>query len=490
MKSITSLLSIIVLGFGLFGCAAKEEVPIANTGAAAPYGVVGIGYSETLTAICSTVPLPWTLSSGVLPPGLNNFDGATGVVGGIPNVAGNVTVVFAGTNSTGKTENCSVSFVVRPGMDRVSVDIIGNSVFGTVNTEPSISEIDGRYIAFTSAPSILSPGASLIAGVTGQQIYLHDRQTGRLSLVSQDNFGTPGFGGTSSAASVSADGRFIVFVSTATNLVPGVSGPQIYLHDTQPAPNGRTTLVSKDASGSPASTTGFSPLSNTSPRISGDGRFIVFVSTATNLVSGVTGQQIYLHDTQPAPNGQTTLVSKDASGSPASTGSSNLSPTISADGRFIAFVSTATNLVSGVTGQQIYLHDTQPAPNGRTTLVSKDASGSPASTTGFPTLSNTSPRISADGRFIAFVSTATNLVSGVSGQQIYLHDFVGNVTRLVSQDNAGIPASTGSPIIVLSNTSPTISADGRFVAFVSSATNLVTAPPAAAAFDVYVRAMP
>ena len=483
MKSLTSLLSITVLGFGLFGCAAKEEVPIANTAAAAPYGVVGIAYSETLATTCSTVPLPWTVSSGALPTGVS-FVGTTGVVDGTPNVAGNFTVVFAGTDSTGKTENCAVSFVVHPRTDRVSVDTFGSSVAGAVNKEPTISSVDGRFIAFTSIPSFT--GAALIAGVAGPQILLHDRQTGQPSLISKDNFGSAGIGGASSAASISADGRFIAFVSTATNLVPGVTGQQVYLHDrqTSPAfPNGKTTLVSKDGAGNPASATGFSSLSNTLPRISADGRYIAFVSTATNLAPGLSGQQIgqqiYLHDTQLLPNGQTTLVSKDASGFPASTGSSNISPTISADGRYIAFVSTATNLAPGLSGQQIgqqiYLHDTQLLPNGQTTLVSKDASGFPASTGS----SNISPTISADGRYIAFVSTATNLAPGLSGQQIgqqiYLHDtqlLPNGQTTLASKDGSGFPAST-TTLPSLSNTSPTISADGQFIAFVSTATNLV-----------------
>ena len=438
MKSLTSLLSITVLGFGLFGCAAKEEVPIANTAAAAPYGVVGIAYSETLATTCSTVPLPWTVSSGALPTGVS-FVGTTGVVDGTPNVAGNFTVVFAGTDSTGKTENCAVSFVVHPRTDRVSVDTFGSSVAGAVNKEPTISSVDGRFIAFTSIPSFT--GAALIAGVAGPQILLHDRQTGQPSLISKDNFGSAGIGGASSAASISADGRFIAFVSTATNLVPGVTGQQVYLHDrqTSPAfPNGKTTLVSKDGAGNPASATGFSSLSNTLPRISADGRYIAFVSTAMNLAPGLSGQQI---------------------------------------------------------GQQIYLHDTQLLPNGQTTLASKDGSGFPASTTTLPSLSNTSPTISADGQFIAFVSTATNLVPGVlSGPQVYRHDtqtspsFPFGQTIVVSKNEAGTPVSV--PISTINPPAPVVAANGAFVAFASSANNLVTTPPSAAVSDIYVRAIP
>ena len=467
MKSLASLLSIIVIGFGHFGCAAKEEVPIANTAAVAPYGVVGNSYSATLTTICSTVPLPWTVSSGALPSGVN-FVGATGVVTGTPAVAGNFTVVFTGTDSTGKPMTCAVLFVIHPRTDRVSVDTFGNSVAGAANREPSISSADGRFVAFTSVPSL--SGAALIAGVAGQQILLHDRQTGQPSLISKDNFGSAGIGGASSAASISADGRFIVFVSTATNLVPNVTGQQVYLHDrqTSPAfPNGKTTLVSKDGAGNPASAGG-SILSNASPTISADGRYVAFVSNATNLdplVPVGSGLQIYLHDRQTS---QTSLVSKASDGT-AGTGGISSAPSISADGNFVAFVSNATNLVTSIsiTGQQIYLHDTQ---NRQTTLVSKDASGSPASIPGFPSIPNTSPRISADGRYIAFVSTATNLVSGVTGQQIYLHDRQTSQTSLISKDSLG-NAGTGGI-----SSAPSVSTDGRFVVFVSTATNLVNTP--------------
>jgi Tol biopolymer transport system component len=416
-----------------------------------------------------------------LPTGLS-LNEATGDVTGTPAAAGNFTVVFAGKDSMGNIETCPVSFVVHPRTDRVSIDTNGNSVAGSTNREPSISSTDGRFIAFTSS------GSALIPGVVGQQIYLHDRQTGQPSLVSKDNSGSAGIGGVSSAPSVSADGRFVAFVSTATNLVPGVTGQQIYLHDTQTSPsfpNGRTTLVSKDSSGIPASAGPLIILSNTSPTISANGRFITFVSNATNLVPGVSGQQIYLHDTQPVPNGQTTLVSKDGSGIPANVGSSNITPRISANGLFVAFVSTATNLVPGVSGQQIYLHDTQPVPNGQTSLVSKDGSGSPA-TAGLSILSNTSPTISADGRFVAFASNATNLV-GNFGLQIYLHDtqtsvtFPNGQTTLVSKDGLGNPA-TAVPLNI-SNTLPTISTDGRFVAFLSTATNLV---PGVSGLQIYL----
>ncbi len=465
MKSIASVLSIIALGFGLLGCPSSgggggggSTSSFAVSTTAANFGVVGNSYTSTFAATGGTAPYMWTDVATALPVLGLSLDPVTGVISGSPTTttATDFAVTFLVTDSAGGTASGPVTLRLRPRTDRASVNTEGDAVAGSSNTGPSISRTSGRFIAFSSA-------ATLVTGVTGDQVYIHDRNTGQPGLVSKSSLGIAGIGGVSSAPSISADGRFIAFVSTATNLVPSVSGQQIYLHDTQPLPNGRTTLVSKDGSGNPAS----AGSSNISPTISADGRFIAFVSTATNLVPSVSGQQIYLHDTQPLPNGRTTLVSKDGSGNPASAGSSNISPTISADGRFIAFVSTATNLVPSVSGQQIYLHDTQPLLNGQTTLVSKDGLGNPASAGS----SNISPTISADGRFIAFVSAATNLVPSVSGQQIYLHDtqpLPNGQTTLVSKDGSGNPASTNSL-----NASPTISADGRFVAFASNATNLV-----------------
>jgi Tol biopolymer transport system component len=348
MKSIASVLSIIALGFGLLSCTSSggggggSSPSLAVSTTAADFGVVGnVGYSSTLSATGGTPPYTWTdVATALLPLGLA-LDTTTGVISGAPTTttATAFAVTFQVVDSAGGTASGSVILRLRPRTDRASVDTAGDSVAGS-STEPSINRTGGRFIAFSST-------ANLMTGVTGNQVYVHDRQTGQLGLVSISSAGVPGIAGTSNAPSISADGRFIVFVSSATNLVASITGQQIYLHDTQTSmafPNGQTTLVSKDGSGSPAT----SGSSNTSPTISADGRFIAFVSNATNLV-GNFGQQIYLHDTQTSmafPNGQTTLVSKDGSGSPATAGSNNLSPVITTNGAFVAFVSSAPNLVT------------------------------------------------------------------------------------------------------------------------------------------------
>ena len=414
MKSIASVLSIIALGFGLFGCSSSGGGgggTFAITTTTAPFGVVGNVYSTTLATTGGTAPLTWTVFGGALPAGLNLTNTATGEVTGIPTLpAGNFTATFTVTDSTGKTATGSVLFLIHTRTDRVSVDSNGNSVAGATNTEPSISRTGGRFIAFTST------GSTLIAGVVGQQIYVYDRQTGQPSLASKSSLGSAGIGGVSSAASVSADGRFIAFASTATNLVAGVSGQQIYLHDTQTSvafPNGQTTLVSKNNSGVASDGS-----IKTNPAISADGRFITYEANATTLVAGVSGQQIYLYDMQTSvafPNGQTTLVSQNNSGT-AGDGVSK-TPTISNDGRFIAFASSSSNLVIGISGAQIYRHDTQASvafPNGQTIPVSIDEAG--VAGVGL----STGPAIIDDGSVTAFVSTAPLVPGAAATSDIYV----------------------------------------------------------------------
>jgi Tol biopolymer transport system component len=532
MKSTASLLSIIALGLGFISCSGgggggggSSTPAVAVSTTAANYGVVDNSYTSTLVATGGTPPFTWTDVDNTLPLGLV-FDTATGIISGTPTAttAHAFTEIFLVTDSGGRTASGPVTLRIRPRTDRASVNSAGNSITGSSNTEPSISRTSGRFIAFSST-------ASLVTGVTGNQVYVHDRQTGQPSLVSQSSAGVPGTGGTSNAPSISADGRFIAFVSTAN--LTGAPGKQVYRHDRQ---NGQTILVSKDSNGAPSI-----GAENNSPSISADGRFIAYVSDAANLVPSVNGQQIYLHDTQTSvtfPNGQTTLVSKNGAGAPATAGSTNTSPSISGNGRFIVFASDATNL--GTTGaQQVYLHDTQggqtilisknndPTPaqgNGdssapsissdgcfvaftsastnlddpaanqiyvrgplvdagcvgpeRTTLVSKNSSGVVGNG-----LLNSSPVISATGRFIAFVSNAANLVPGVSGQQIYCHDtqtsgaFPHGQNVVVSLNSAGLPGG--------SSTAPSMTDDGGFITFSSSAPLIFPA----AASDVYVRAV-
>ncbi len=321
--------------------------------------------------------------------------------------------------------------------------------------EPDISAA-GRYIAFYSdATDLVSPATS------GYQIFRRDRQTGTTTLVSANASGVQGNNG-SYEARISADGRYVTFYSHATNLVsPATSGQQVFVRDMQ---TGTTRLVSADAGGIQGNK------SSERPRISADGRYIIFYSEATNLVSPATsGQQVFMRDMQ---TGTTTLVSANASGVQGN--AESYSSSISANGRYVTFHSRATNLVSPATSRQnVFMRDMQ---TGTTTLVSANTVGVEGDNDSYRSI------ISADGRYITFSSEASDLVSpATSGEQVFMRDMQTGTTTLVSANASGVQGDNDSY-------SPCISADGRYVAFASYAYNLVS--PATSQDHVYVTGSP
>ena len=202
--------------------------------------------------------------------------------------------------------------------------------------------------------------------------------------------------------------------------------------------------------------------------ISADGRFVTFNSTASNLVAGDSNAvgDVFVHDRQ---SGATTRVSVDSAGNQANGVSTR--PAISADGRFLAFESAASNLVDGDTNgvADVFVHDLQ---TGTTTRVSLTNTGEQANGQSFGSTAGPDLALSADGRFIAFQSRATNLVAGDTNNQldVFVRDRTALTTTRVSVSSGG--AQSGPPIPVI-DASPAISADGRFVAFTSGASNLV-----------------
>ena len=405
MKSIASVLSIIALGFGLLGCPGSGGGGGSSTSAfavsttSANFGVVDNVYTSTLATTGGTAPFTWTLFSGALPTGLPNLslDPATGVVSGTPTVVGNFNATFTVKDSTGQTATGSVLFAVHPRTDLVSIDNSIPPVPGGGSSSPSISD-DGRFVAFASS-------ATLILGVVGSQIYIHDWQTNQTSLVSQNAVGTAG-NGTSSQPTISSNGQFVAFTSLAANLAatPGGSGTQIFLRDTQ---TNTTALVSRVGLGNAGDG------ASSQPTISGDGRFVAFTSAASNLTGDPDPApfQIFLRDTQ---LNTTTLVSQATGVAAAVGGGTSGQPTISGDGRFVAFTSDASNLTTDTNPAQfqIFLRDT--VGNG-TSLVSKDNSSPPVPGDG---LSN-APSANANGGFVAFSSLSTNL-GATGGNQIYV----------------------------------------------------------------------
>ena len=207
------------------------------------------------------------------------------------------------------------------------------------------------------------------------------------------------------------------------------------------------------------------------PVISTNGFYIAFRSLAANLVAGDTNamDDVFVHDLQTS---ETTRVSVDSSGNEGNGGS--YYPAISADGRYVAFYSFATDLVAGDSNNaaDIFVRDRQ---TNQTTRVSVDSSSIQGNGDSYD------PVISADGRYVAFYSWATNLVPGDTNTtaDIFVRDRQTNQTTRVSVDSGESEGNNYSY-------SPAISADGRYVAYYSSATNLVPGDTNAA-LDIFVR---
>jgi len=197
---------------------------------------------------------------------------------------------------------------------------------------------------------------------------------------------------------------------------------------------------------------------NNSPSVSGDGRYIAFSSKASDLVAGDTNvfDDIFVYDRQAA---STTRVNVSNTSVPAAGFSYN--PSISANGRYVAFYSNANNLVDNDTntGYDIFRHDRQTGTNA---LVSISSLGIQTDNGSY------GPSISADGRYIAFYSEATNLVpNDTNGKSdVFIHDMVTGETSRVSVSSAGTQGNDESFFGSISN-------DGRYIAFKSYATNLV-----------------
>jgi len=252
---------------------------------------------------------------------------------------------------------------------------------------------------------------------------------------------------------VSADGRFVAFCTDASNLVQGDTNGtlDIFVRDRVNRTTARVSVGSTGVQGNSGS--GSYGIS-----ISADGRFVAFESAANNLVSGDTNgaSDVFVHD---RATGITERISMDSSGLQAN-GASHY-PSLSADARYVAFASSASNLVPGDNNGKwdVFVRDRLA---GWTERVSTSTAGLEADRDSYK------PEVSADGRCVAFVSSATNLIAGDTNaaQDVFLHDRLTGTTELVSVASSGGHADSTSSW-------PAVSDNGRYVAFWSSASNLV-----------------
>ena len=340
------------------------------------------------------------------------------------------------------------------------VSVNQNGIGGNGDSFPTGISTNGQFALFESSAS------DLVANDTNNanDIFVRDMVNGTTTLVSVSTYGGSAIG-SSRGSVMTPDGRYVAFVCTASNLVAGDTNniPDVFVRDLQTGP---TTLVSVGAMATNPATL---LSSSESPEITPDGRYAVFYSTATNLVPNVmTPNEIYVRD---LITGKTVWASTNARAiSQSVIGSSNIfccNSSISDDGQFVAF-EACTNAPGSSGSRGLVLR--YCLQTGLTDLIYTNANVPMSS---YELIHNLS--MSPDGRFVAFAagsSTTTN--------SIYLWDTQTGTNALVSVSLDNVTPANGVCDL------PVISSNGQFVAFISSATNLVT-NILAGDFHMYVR---
>ena len=390
--------------------------------------------------------IPWTISAWTRSRGIG-----AATLAGLSCVVAGAAVPAQADLAAGTTSRASISTAGRQG-DR-------DSNFAVISGR-------GRYVAFQSDATNLVPGDT--NGLS--DVFVRDRLAGTTRRVSVGPGGRQANGESGNLPAISADGRFVAFGSFATNLITRDTNNvgDVFVRDqfagvtrrVSVGPGGRQVHSPNDATGSFGAA------------ISANGRFVAFSSWAVDLVPGDTNNSpdAFVRDLL----GKVTRRVSVGPGGQQANGFSHVGG-VSGDGRFVTFQSDAPNLVPGDTNgiADIFVRDLL---TGTTRRVSVGPKGRQSNGEG-----SSSPDISAGGRFVVFVSTADNLVSGdVNGTaDVFVRDRVAERTRLVSVGVNGQQGDGGSDL-------PAISANGRFVAFQSFAENLVP-EDANGACDVFVR---
>lgn len=322
--------------------------------------------------------------------------------------------------------------------DVVVVDALADTAPDVSPDAPTDASVDGNADAALPDASIADAGDA--AADAGTVFVV------RVSVNAADQ---PSAGNAEEPA-VSDDGRFVAFSSTARNLVPNDTNAarDIFLRDVVHATTVRVSVTSNGAQ---------ADYDSDAPVISADGRYVAFESQAINLAPGKSGfhSDVIRHDMQ---TGITLCVSLDPNGA-SGTGESNF-PSISDDGRYIAFESTSHTLVAGLyaSARQVYVRDVQ---TGVTSLVSADNAGIQAD------FNSHTAAISGNGRVVAFVSGATNLVPGDTNgvEDVFVRDLVAGTTERVSVSSTSVQSDGHTDM-------PFISRDGSIVLFSGTSTTI------------------
>lgn len=326
------------------------------------------------------------------------------------------------------------------------------------SSAPSLSA-DGRIVAFASRATNLVAGD----GNGASDIFVVDRTQGAIVRVSVDSSGLEG-NGDSFAPALSADGAVVAFQSFATNLVSGDTNghADIFVHVLATGTTERVSVTCKCVQGDGDAS---------SPALSANGQLVAFATDNTLLIGGDTNgvRDVFVHD---RATGLSRRVSLDSAGVQGNGASDH--PSLSADGRLVAFVSEASNLVAGDGNglADLFLHDRTAATTARLTV---DLSG------GDPDGASEAPSLSGDGRLVAFASHASDLVAGDGNgvRDLFVRDVALATTTRISVASGGGDADQES-------FAPSLASDGGFVAFASRATNLV-AGDSNGATDLFVQ---
>lgn len=345
-----------------------------------------------------------------------------------------LTLLAVATPAAARAQSCT--------LELVSKNSLGHQ--GNVGTTGPYLSATGRYVAF------VSEATNLVHGDTNgvMDAFVHDRQTGSTIRVSVSSSGEQANAETQSCI-VTPDGRFVTFVSYASNLVPGDTNStyDVFVRDLSTGVTTRESVSSLGEQANDACAPG---------GISDDGRFVVMQGYATNLVPNDTNDSfdIFVRDRS---LGTTVRANVDALGNQAF--GHSFSPSISANGRSVAFTSEAGLVPNDTQFMDVYVKD---LVTGAIVLADVDSNGIQANHE-----SSFFAQISADGRSVGFDSEATNLVPGDTNGvgDSFVRDLVTGITTRVSVSSLGEQGDAPSG-------GPNLSSDGRYAVFASSAITL------------------
>ena len=405
---------------------------------------LGLAWAQGAQAAPGETSLVSVIASGVRAAGDSNLRHG----GGALSADGRYVVFHSYRPSLVRNDRNGVADVFLRDLERGETHLVSATFDGsTANAYAADASIsaDGRHVAF------FSPASDLVSGDRNGSgdIFVWNRATGVRELASVGSSGAQA-NDESLESAISADGRYVAFTSFASNLARNDTNgwSDVFLRDRQA---GYTERVSVASDGHQADGNSWQPC------VSADGRFVAFYSTASNLVPDDQGdmQDVFVRDRQTR---QTRRISETADGTAAN--GYSVQPALSGNGRYVAFVSDADNLAPGDTNGRIdvFVRDLETGAVERVSVSSSGTQGNGGSY---------EPALSADGRYVVFESFASNLVPGDTNRSddVFVHDRETHTTSRVSSGVSGVQADDA-------NSTPSVSADGRYVAFRSDASNL------------------